>query len=63
MVKNPAAKAGDTEMGGSVTGVERSPGGGLQPTPEFLPGESRGQRSLVGCSPWARKESDKTEAI
>ena len=25
-----------------------------QPTPVFLPGESRGQRSLVGCSPWGR---------
>ena len=23
-----------------------------QPTPVFLPGESPGQRSLVGCSPW-----------
>ena len=25
-----------------------------QPTPVFLPGESRGQRSLVGCCPWGR---------
>ena len=33
-----------------------------QPTPVFLPGESHGQRSLVGCSPWGRKESDLTEA-
>ena len=32
-----------------------------QPTPVFLPGESRGQGSLVGCSPWGRKESDTTE--
>ena len=32
-----------------------------QPTPVFLPGESHGQRSLVGCSPWGRKESDTTE--
>ena len=32
-----------------------------QPTPVFLPGESRGQRSLVGCSSWGRKESDMTE--
>ena len=32
-----------------------------QPTPVFLPGESHGQRSLVGYSPWARKESDLTE--
>ena len=28
----------------------------------FLPGESHGQRSLVGCSPWGRTESDTTEA-
>ena len=32
-----------------------------QPTPAFLPGESHGQRSLVGCSPWGRKELDITE--
>ena len=25
-----------------------------QPTPVFLPGESQGWRSLVGCSPWGR---------
>ena len=29
-----------------------------QPTPVFLPGESRGQRSLAGYSPWGRRESD-----
>ena len=27
-----------------------------QPTPVLLPGKSHGQRSLVGCSPWSRKE-------
>ena len=32
-----------------------------QPTPIFLPGEFYGQKSLVGYSPWGRKESDKTE--
>ena len=32
-----------------------------QPTPVFLPGESHGQRSLVGYSPWGGKESDTTE--
>ena len=32
-----------------------------QPTPGFLPGESRGQRSLAGYSPWDHKESDTTE--
>ena len=33
-----------------------------QPTPIFLPGESQGQRSLVGYSPRGHKESDMTEA-
>ena len=33
-----------------------------QPTPVFLPGESNGQRSLAGYSPWGRKELDMTEA-
>ena len=32
-----------------------------QPTPVFLPGESHGQRSLMGYSPWGHKESDTTE--
>ena len=32
------------------------------PTPVLLPGKSRGQRSLVGCSPWGHTESDMTEA-
>ena len=34
-----------------------------QPTPVFLPGESHGQRSLEGYSPWGRKESDTTEQL
>ena len=33
-----------------------------QPTPLFLPGESHGQRSLVGYSLWGHRESDTTEA-
>ncbi|XP_042100039.1 protein N-lysine methyltransferase METTL21A isoform X3 [Ovis aries] len=33
-----------------------------QPTPVFLPGESQGRRSLVGCHLWGRTESDTTEA-
>ena len=32
-----------------------------QPTPIFLPGESRGPRSLVGYCPKSHKESDTTE--
>ena len=34
-----------------------------QPTPGFLPGESRGQRSLAGCSPWCCKELEATEQL
>ena len=34
-----------------------------QPTPVFLPGESQGQRSLRGSSPWGRKESDVTQQL
>ena len=33
-----------------------------QPTSVFLPGESQGQGSLVGCCLWGRTESDTTEA-
>ena len=32
-----------------------------QPTPVFLPGESQGRRSLMGCRLWGRTESDTTE--
>ena len=39
-------------------GWEYSPG--MATTPVFLPGESHGQRSLAGYSPWGRKESDMT---
>ena len=31
-------------------------------TPIFLPGESLGQKSLVGYSPWSCKQVDMTEA-
>ena len=34
-----------------------------QPTPGLLPGKSHGRRSLVGCSPWGREESDTTEGL
>ena len=32
-------------------------------TPVLLPGKSHGRRSLVGCSPWGREESDTTERL
>ena len=59
-VKASAYNAGDR---GSIPGSERSPGRRKwQPTPVLLPGEFHGRRSLVGYSPWGRKESDITEA-
>ena len=36
---------------------------GWLPTPIVLPGEVHGQRSLVGYSPWGRKESDMTSQL
>ena len=33
-----------------------------QPTPGFLPGESQGRGSLVGCHLWGHTKSDTTEA-
>ena len=32
-----------------------------QPTPLFFPGESHGERSLVGYSPWGHKELDMSD--
>ena len=34
---------------------------GMATHSSILPGESHGRRSLVGYSPWGRKESDTTE--
>ncbi|CAI9164575.1 unnamed protein product [Rangifer tarandus platyrhynchus] len=63
MVKNLPANAGDP---GSIPGSGRCPeegnGSPLQ-YPVFLPGESHGQRSLAGYSPWGRKELDMPERL
>ena len=34
-----------------------------EPTPVLLPGKSHGWKSLVGCSPWGREESETTERL
>ena len=61
-VKNPPANARDMSQEFDPW-VGKVPWGRVwQPTPVFLPGESHGQRSLMGYSPWGRKESDTTEA-
>ena len=59
--KASAYNAGDL---GSIPGSGRSPGRRKwQPTPVFLPGESREQMSLIGYSPWGSKKSDTTEQL
>ena len=51
--KESTCNVGDLD---SIPELGRSPGGGQGNTPVFLPGESHGQRSLVGYSPWGCKE-------
>ena len=49
---------------GSIPGSGRFPWRrAWLPTPVFLPGESHGQRSLAGYSPWGHKELDMTERL
>ena len=43
------------------TGAVRCVRKGIGNTPVLLPGESQGERSLVGCRLWGRTESDMTE--
>ena len=62
MAQNPPANAGDARDSGLIPGSGRFPWSRKwQPAPVFLPEKSHGQRSLVGYSPWGRKESDTTE--
>ena len=58
--KESACSAGDL---GSIPGLGHPWGRKRQPTPVSLPGKSHGQRSLVGCSPWSRKESGMTDQL
>ena len=58
MVTNvPAMQENQVQSLGQEDPLEK----GMVPTPVFLPGESHGQRSLKGHSPWGCKESDTTE--
>ena len=62
VVKNLPANAGDSRDVGLIPRVRKIPWRRKwQPAPLFLPGESHGQWSLVGYSPWGRKESNMTE--
>ena len=59
--KESAYNSGDP---GSIPGLGRSPGeGNGYPLQLFLPGESHGQRSLVGYSQRGHKELDMTERL
>ena len=57
VVKNPPANVGYM---GSIPESEDPLEKKWQPSPVFLPGQSRGQRSLVNYSPWGHKELDAT---
>ena len=50
MVKNPAERETFDPRVGKIPRHRKWP-----PTPTFLPGESHGQRSLAGYSPWGHK--------
>ena len=63
MVKNLPVNAGDMRLGFDPWVGKIPWRRGWQPTPGFLPGESHGQRSLVGYSPWGHKEWDTTEQL
>ena len=59
--RNQSDIAGDVDL---IVVLRRSSGGEKwQPIPVFLPGETHGQRSLAGYSPWGCKESDTTERL
>ena len=61
VVKNLLANASDTDL---ISGSERSPEeGNGDPLQYSCLGKSHGQRNLVGCSPWGRKESDMTSRL
>ena len=51
MVKSPPARAGDVEMWVQALCREEPLEEGLATHSRILPGESHGQKSLVGCSP------------
>ena len=65
VVKNLPANARDARDVGSIPGwgqedpLEKE----MDPTPVFLPGETHGQRSLLGYSPWGCKERDMIEQL
>ena len=63
MVKNLSAVQGEARDKGLILGLGKSPGERNGYPLQNSPGESHGQKSLVGYSPWHHKELDRTEHI
>ena len=63
MVRNLPANAGDMRYGFDIWVGKIPWRRKWQPIPVFLSGESHGQRSLAGYSPWGCKESGMTERL
>ena len=61
VVKNPPVNAGNIRDTGLIPGLGSSPGGEYGNPLQYLPGESHGQRNLVGYSPKGYRELDMTE--
>ena len=59
VLKNPPANSGDLRDMGSIPGSGRSPGeGNGNPLQYSCLENPQGEKSLVGYSPWGRKERD-----
>ena len=61
MSSDGKASVGNTGDPASIPGLGRSPGGNGNPLQYPCLENPRGQKSLLGYSPWGRKESDTTE--
>ena len=62
--KNQLANAGDIGDEGSIPGLGKIPWRrAWESTPVFLPGESHGQRSLAGYSPWVTKSQTQLKQL
>ena len=63
MVKDPPASAGSSRLRFDAWTKKIRWRRKWQPAAVFLPGESHGQTSLAGYSPWGQKEVDTTEQL
>ena len=63
LFRNGAALPNESEMSSFRPFYQAHRRTQWHPTPVLLPGKSHGWRSLEGCSPWGREESDTTERL